>query len=302
MRTYQHIDLNTENNIYGFGSPQRSYQLTSSGKQHDIGFAIHDTGGTDTIDFSGSTAGTILDLRAGHFSSVNGCSNNVSIFAGHNADATDYYVENGIGSSHDDVLIGNDGANVLDGRGGADRMAGNGGDDIYFVDSPDDVIHEKANGGNDTVILLSKNLKIPQIANVEHIIYADELPGNDGNILCGGAGEDTLTGGEGQDTFRFSPELGNGNVERIKDFRVINDMILLDSLVFESGGGDGALALGAFHGSAEGIAHNAGDRIIYNTDSGALSYDVDGGGELAAIQVAQLTPNLRLSAADFIVI
>ena len=108
---------------------------TSSGTQHDIGFVIHDTGGTDTIDFSGSTAGTILDLRAGQFSSVNGHSNNVSIFAGHNADGTDYYIENGIGSRYDDILIGNDGANVLDGRGGGDRMAGYGGDDTYFVNS-----------------------------------------------------------------------------------------------------------------------------------------------------------------------
>ena len=134
VRTYQHIDLNTGDNVYGFGSTQYGYQLTSSGPQHDIGFVIHDTGGTDTIDFSGSTAGTILDLRAGQFSSVNGHSNNVSIFAGHNADGTDYYIENGIGSRYDDILIGNDGANVLDGRGGDDRMAGYGGDDTYFVD------------------------------------------------------------------------------------------------------------------------------------------------------------------------
>lgn len=135
VRTYQHIDLNTGDNVYGFGSTQYGYALTASGMQHDIGFVIHDTGGNDTINFSGSTAGTILDLRAGQFSSVNGHSNNVSIFDGHNADGTDYYIENGIGSRFNDILIGNDGANVLDGRGGADRMAGNGGDDVYFVDS-----------------------------------------------------------------------------------------------------------------------------------------------------------------------
>ena len=41
----------------------------------DPSFREHDTGGNDTIDFSGSTAGTILDMRAGHFSSVNGHSN-----------------------------------------------------------------------------------------------------------------------------------------------------------------------------------------------------------------------------------
>jgi Ca2+-binding RTX toxin-like protein len=223
VRTYQHIDLNTGDNVYGFGSTQYGYKLTSSGMQHDIGFAIHDTGGTDTIDFSGSTAGTILDLRAGQFSSVNGHSNNVSIFAGHNADGTDYYIENGIGSRHDDILIGNDGANTLDGRGGADRMAGNGGDDIYFVDSMDDVVREELNGGNDTVILLARNLKIRKIANVENIIYADAStiqPGSGGetppivgdntmtslifgdsenNTLDGGAGDDTVFGQGGDD-------------------------------------------------------------------------------------------------------
>lgn len=215
-RTYQHIDLNTGDNVYGFGAALAGYKLTSSGMQHDIGFAIHDTGGTDTLDFSGSTAGTILDLRAGQFSSVNGHSNNVSIFAGHNSDETDYYIENGIGSSYNDILIGNDGDNVLDGRYGGDRMAGNGGDDVYFVDSLDDIVREEANGGNDTVILLSRNLKIRSIANVEHIIYANEStlqPGDAGggdrpvfgdntltSIIFGDNGNNTLDGGGGGDT------------------------------------------------------------------------------------------------------
>ena len=223
VRTYQQINLNTGDNVYGFASPQSGYQLTSSGMQHDIGFAIHDTGGTDTVDFSGSTASTILDLRAGQFSSVNGHSNNVSIFAGHNTDGTDYYIENGIGSRFDDILIGNDGANTLDGRRGGDRMAGNGGDDIYFVDSLQDIVREVANGGNDTVILMSRDLKIRKIANVEHIIYADEstldadvgdetpptvgdntmtsiiFGDNRNNSLDGGAGDDTIFGQGGDD-------------------------------------------------------------------------------------------------------
>jgi Ca2+-binding RTX toxin-like protein len=216
VRTYQQIDLNTGDNVYGFGSTQRSYKLTSFGPQRDIGFVIHDTGGTDTINFSGSTAGTILDLRAGQFSSVNGHNNNVSIFAGHNADGTGYYIENGIGSRYDDILIGNDGANVLDGRAGDDRMAGYGGDDTYFVDSMDDIVREEANGGDDTVILLSRDLHIGKIANIEHIIYADEStpqPGNGGgepapsvgdntrtSIIFGDNGNNTIDGGAGDDT------------------------------------------------------------------------------------------------------
>ena len=224
VRSYQTINLMTGDNVYGFDSTEYGYELTSWGMQHDIGFVIHDTGGTDTINFSGSTSGTILDLRAGQFSSVNGHSNNVSIFAGHNADATEYYIENGIGSAYDDVLIGNDGNNVLDGRSGGDRMAGNGGDDIYFVDSIDDIVREEADGGEDTVIVLSSDLIIDSIANVEYIIYVDQsenppatvgsgpLPSigdttltnitfgdMDSNVLEGGAGSNTIFGLGGDD-------------------------------------------------------------------------------------------------------
>ncbi len=217
VRTYETIDLNTGDNVYGFNSTEYGYELTSSGLQHDIGFVIHDTGGTDTVDFSGSTAGTILDLRAGQFSSVNGHNNNVSIFAGHNDDETEYYIENGIGSVYEDILIGNDGDNVLDGRGGGDSMAGYGGDDTYFVYSLDDIVREEADGGNDTVILMSADLEIDEIANVENIIYADStiLDQQDDDdeeesvsagdntltsIIFGSEDNETIDGGSGDDT------------------------------------------------------------------------------------------------------
>lgn len=215
VRTYQTINLNTGGNVYGFNSSDAAYLLSSSGMRHDIGYTIHDTGGNDTIDFSGSTAGTILDLRAGFFSSVNGHENNVSIFAGHNADQTEYYIEAGIGSSFDDVMIGNDGDNILDGRGGGDRMAGNGGDDTYFVDSADDVVRELADGGNDTVIVLVDGLDLGEIANVENIIYVGGSGGGSGgttttapapggnalaSIILGDSGNNTIDGGAGSNT------------------------------------------------------------------------------------------------------
>ena len=256
LRTYQTIDLNTGDNVYGFGSTQYGYQLTGSGMQHDIGFVIHDTGGSDTINFSGSTAGTILDLRAGQFSSVNGHVNNVSIFAGHNADMTKYYIEKGIGSAFDDILIGNDGANVLDGRAGGDLMAGYGGDDVYFVDSIKDIVREDANGGNDTVVLMSRSLNIQAFANVEHIIYADGSTPQQGNsssgstpgtantalsgVITGTPRSDTLDGGAGGDTIygRSGNDLIIGGRDSLAS-RDINNTIDVADLADQTESDDG---------------------------------------------------------------
>ena len=282
-RTYQTIDLNTGDNVYGFNSTEYGYELTSDGMQHDIGFVIHDTGGEDTIDFSGSTAGTILDLRAGQFSSVNGHSNNVSIFAGHNEDQTEYYIENGIGSDHDDVLIGNDGNNVLDGRGGADRMAGNGGDDIYFVDSADDIVREEEDGGNDTIYVIGSGIDLGDVANVENIIYvggtaqppaedsdddadASNAAGSLSNIIVGDEGDNELIGGAGGDTI-FGLD-GDDYIVGGRDTlasRDINNTIPIADLDDQTETDDGADALYGGRGN-DTILGGAGDDILDGGD------------------------------------
>ena len=89
---------------------------------------------------------------------------------------------------------------------------------------------------------------------------------------------------------------------RITDFNVSEDQILLDLRIFTELGDEGALTFGSFHKSSAGTAQDANDRIIYDTDSGALSYDADGSGQGAAIQFATLAKNLALSADDFYII
>ena len=67
--------------------------------------------------------------------------------------------------------------------------------------------------------------------------------------------------------------------------------------MFAAAGGPGTLALGAFVIGA--AASDAGDRIVYNSGTGALLYDSDGNGAAAAIRFATLNPGLALTNNNF---
>jgi len=149
---------------------------------------------------------------------------------------------------------------------------------------------------------LNVSVEFPPAPARPGVTGSDRLNGDGSDLLDGGLRADTLTGGAGDDAFRFSTVLGNGNVDSIRDFKVADDTIQLDNLIFAALGADGALALSAFHKSAAGVAHDADDHIIYDTDSGALPYDADGTGQVAGIQFARLSKSLNVSAADFIII
>ena len=106
----------------------------------------------------------------------------------------------------------------------------------------------------------------------------DRLYGGDGNdTLYGGKGADFLYGDAGKDAFVFNSSPASGR-DTIYKFSVADDTIKLDNACFKAVGRNGALKSGAFHASKAGVAHDASDRVIYDTDSGRLSYDADGTG------------------------
>jgi Ca2+-binding RTX toxin-like protein len=111
--------------------------------------------------------------------------------------------------------------------------------------------------------------------------------GSNHDTLSGGAGNDSLIGGSGNDQFIFNTELGATNVDAIQAYNATNDTILLDDAVFAALGTPGTLAADAF--KAGTAATDADDRIIYNAATGALLYDADGTGGVAAVQFATLT-------------
>ncbi|RWM09960.1 MAG: calcium-binding protein, partial [Mesorhizobium sp.] len=100
------------------------------------------------------------------------------------------------------------------------------------------------------------------------------------------------------DIFVFNSALGNGNVDRIADFNPSQNKIHLDDAAF-AGLKLGGLSSDAFF--AGRAAHDSSDHIIYNSSTGALSFDSDGIGGAAQTQFATLSPDLSLTAASFFV-
>ena len=93
------------------------------------------------------------------------------------------------------------------------------------------------------------------------------------------------------------------NVDRITDFNVVQDTIRLENGVMPGLGSHlGTLYSTAFWKSTTGLAHDANDRIIYETDTGWLNYDSNGSAAGGTVHIAQLAPNLALTNADFLII
>ncbi|WP_202596434.1 right-handed parallel beta-helix repeat-containing protein [Mesorhizobium loti] len=218
------------------------------------------------------------------------------------------------GNEFAQTIDGNAGANTIDGRGGADTMTGYGGNDTYIVDNTGDKVIEKPGGGEDSVrasvsYALSAGSEIEHLAttnrsgrgaiNLTGNEFAQTIKGNAGaNVIDGGGGADVLTGNGGKDVFVFKAALGAGNVDKITDFSVSQDKILLDHTVF-AGLQPGALSGQAFYAGAG--AHDSTDRIIYDSSTGALYFDSDGSGGAHQVQFATLSAHLPLTASSFVI-
>ncbi|PDQ20308.1 calcium-binding protein, partial [Mesorhizobium sanjuanii] len=212
------------------------------------------------------------------------------------------------------TIHGNAGNNVINGGGGADKMVGFGGNDDYYVDNTGDRVIESAGQGQDRIwtsvsYALEAGSSIEVLGttkdngttaiNLTGNELAQTIHGNDGaNVINGGGGADKLRGFGGNDIFVFDSALGKGNVDKIVDFNASQDKIHLENAIF-AGLSAGALTAAAFFAGT--AAHDSSDHIIYNSSTGALSFDSDGIGGAAQIQFATLSPGLSLTASSFFV-
>jgi Ca2+-binding RTX toxin-like protein len=128
---------------------------------------------------------------------------------------------------------------------------------------------------------------------------ADTLVGSVGrDTLNGRGGNDTLTGGAGGDRFAMTSAPNTvGNNDTITDFEPGSDKLTLSDVIFTSLPG-GALAAGSFVSGASPVAADANDYILYNSVTGAVSYDADGSGSASAVVFATLANHAALTAHD----
>ncbi|MFC5068076.1 tandem-95 repeat protein [Flaviflagellibacter deserti] len=226
-----------------------------------------------------------------------------------------------VGTRSADTLRGGAGNDSIDGNHGSDSMYGGAGNDTYYTDASGDRVFELANEGFDTVYTTASHTLVAG-SHVEAVIatgtsavtltgneLANSLSGNAANnslsggggndVLKGGQGTDSLTGGAGLDQFVFNTALGASNVDKVKDFNVNDDTIVLDDVIFTALV-PGGLAVAAFVTGTN--AADALDRVIYDKNTGALFYDADGIGTQQQIKFAELSKNLALTASDFLII
>jgi Ca2+-binding RTX toxin-like protein len=135
----------------------------------------------------------------------------------------------------------------------------------------------------------------------------DRLLGNEGNDeLNGGRGRDILEGGSGEDTFSFDSLLfrfgsANGNLDTIRDFSSRDDILAVSASAF--GGGlvaDEFLVPGrSFIANGNPAPTTDIGTFLYDTDSGALYWDINGTDPGGQVQVAQLDGAPRIDPGHF---
>ncbi len=182
------------------------------------------------------------------------------------------------GESGNDQLFGDDGNDVLYGSSGDDILRGGRNDDALFGGWQSDLLEGEA--GNDTLI-----------------------GGTDRDVLVGGQGLDRLEGGTDRDVFAFRSRSRNQGLDTITDFSSAEDQIRV--FVDGFGGSNAGLETNAFITPEQFVtgaqAGEADDRFIYNPNTGALFFDIDGLGGSRQIQFAKLSTGLGLTSSNIFV-
>lgn len=277
-----------------------------------IGTALTASGNNLDNVITGNSSANTLFAGAGH-DVLSGAAGNDRLYG----EAGDDNLRGGDGN---DTLYGGDGNDILLGNAGSDVLSGSTGyDTASYADSQIGAVADLATSSVNAGAAAGDSFS--SVENLTGSDFADTLFGNStGNVLEGGAGDDhlhgrdggdalrggdgndfldggarkdVLTGGAGEDTFYFAsmPEAGD----------TITDLAAGDHVALSAEGfGIQSVDDFAFLLTSEPLTEMPA--AIYNSATGNLSWDADGSGAGAAVQLATLVGAPMLTHDDLLVI
>ena len=217
------------------------------------------------------------------------------------------------GSAHNDIISGGTGNNTLSGGAGADTFnILSGFNTITDLGNGADILSVSRGAaasatvyGNFTATSATINYGTASIdANGHNVDLTSAGSGDYGwtirnssatgatlagsalnDIISGGTGNDTLTGSGGNNTFVFNTAPNTStNHDTITDFVHGTDIFQFSHAIFYS---INSWVSNEFYSAPGAVTgHISTDRIVYNTTTGNLYYDVDGSGPRLAVLVA----------------
>jgi serralysin len=286
------------------------------------GGAGNDTvnGGYAADNLSGGGGNDLIRGGSGA-DTLSGNADNDSIFGGSGNDSL-------VGGDGSDTIYGEAGNDVFNDTFGANTLEGGEGNDYFYVGSTGSGSVARIIGGNnfDTVrfaeaivhdwstgvfsgnalnaALVKDDLEgwvLSDAADrlVLHNTLVNSLVfGNGGaDTLAGGLGHDTLHGNAGADTFLL--HVLNGTEDRLPDFQSgVDRLVVFRAWLGQPAGAEAAIPTYNFVSGANPVATLATPKLLYNTTTGALTFDPDGVGFAEALTLARLNVGAALAASD----
>ena len=174
----------SDDTIYGFNSNTNRDFLSATTNADKLIFSIWDGGGNDTLDFSGFTQNQKINLNETSLSDVGGLVGNVSIAKG-------VTVENAIGGSGSDLIVGNSLTNIIKGGAGNDLIYGGGGEDQLWGGAGDDIFvygasSDSKQGAADKIFDFSSGsdkIDLTGITNGAGLSFVNAFTGNAGDAV-----------------------------------------------------------------------------------------------------------------------